>query len=42
MGKSCIRFKKVDDIPYALLEELMGKMSVDEWIGTYESLYKKK
>ena len=42
MGKSCIRFKKVDDIPYALLEELMGKMSVEVWISTYEKLYKKK
>jgi uncharacterized protein YdhG (YjbR/CyaY superfamily) len=41
MGKSCIRFKKMDDIPYKLIEELLGKMSVKEWIATYEKLYKK-
>ena len=41
MGKSCIRFKKMDDIPYALIEELLGKMSVEEWIEIYESSIKK-
>ena len=42
MGKSCIRFKKMDDIPYELVAELCTKMSVDEWISTYESAIKKK
>lgn len=37
MGKSCIRFKKVDQIPYELIGELMSKISVDEWIETYET-----
>jgi len=37
MGKSCIRFKKMNDIPYDLIEELLGKMSVKEWINIYES-----
>ena len=37
MGKSCIRFKKMEDIPYKLIEELLGKMSVKEWITIYES-----
>ena len=37
MGKSCIRFKKMDDIPYKLIGELAAKMSVEEWIGIYES-----
>lgn len=41
MGKSCIRFKKVDDIPYALLGELAGKMSPEEWMALYEKTYKK-
>ena len=41
MGKSCIRFKKMDDIPYALIEELLGKMSVEEWIEIYENSIKK-
>jgi len=36
MGKSCIRFKKLDDIPYKLIGELMKKMSVKEWIQLYE------
>jgi len=41
MGKSCIRFKKMDQIPFALLAELMKKISVQEWIATYERLYVK-
>ncbi|WP_179021252.1 DUF1801 domain-containing protein [Winogradskyella forsetii] len=41
MGKSCVRFKKMDDIPYDLIEELMGKMSVEEWIDIYENAIKK-
>ena len=41
MGKSCIRFKKMDDIPYNLIEQLMGKMSVEEWINIYENAIKK-
>jgi hypothetical protein len=41
MGKSCVRFKKLEDIPYALLEELMKKMTVQDWISCYEKNYKK-
>ncbi|WP_426279179.1 DUF1801 domain-containing protein [Chryseobacterium sp. S-02] len=41
MGKSCIRFKKIDDIPLELIAELSKKMTVDEWIETYEKNYKK-
>ena len=41
MGKSCIRFKKPENIPYKLIGELAGKISVADWITTYESLYKK-
>ncbi|MFV5695455.1 DUF1801 domain-containing protein [Flavobacterium sp. LB3P122] len=41
MGKSCIRFKKFDKIPFDLIAELMQKMSVDEWINCYESQIKK-
>lgn len=37
MGKSCIRFKKLDSIPYELIGELMSKMSVDQWIKIYEN-----
>lgn len=41
MGKSCIRFKKMDDIPYQLIGELVKKMSVNEWIEIYEETLKK-
>ena len=39
MGKSCIRFKKIEDIPYNLLEELFQKMTVDEWIKIYQEAF---
>jgi uncharacterized protein YdhG (YjbR/CyaY superfamily) len=41
MGKSCIRFKKIDDIPYDLIAELIRKISVQQWITMYESVLKK-
>ena len=41
MGKSCIRFKKIDEIPYDLIGELASKVTVDEWIKFYESAIKK-
>jgi hypothetical protein len=41
MGKGCIRFKKPDQIPYALIGELMRKVSVEEWIKQYEAAYRK-
>jgi Domain of unknown function (DU1801) len=37
MGKSCVRFKYMDDIPFALIGEVMKKMSVKEWITIYEN-----
>ena len=37
MGKSCIRFKKIDQIPFDLIATLVQKMSVQEWINCYES-----
>ncbi|MCF0056254.1 DUF1801 domain-containing protein [Dyadobacter sp. CY356] len=42
IGKSCLRFKKVDQIPFALIGELVSKITVEEWINLYESLYKRK
>ena len=41
MGKSCIRFKKMDDVPYQLIEELAKKMSVKQWINVYEKALKR-
>ncbi len=42
MGKSCIRFKKLDEIPFELIGELSTKLSVDEWISIYEKAVKNK
>ena len=36
MGKGCIRFKKMHDIPYNLLSELFTKLTPTEWIENYE------
>jgi uncharacterized protein YdhG (YjbR/CyaY superfamily) len=41
MGKSCVRFKKMDDIPYKLIGELVKKVKVKEWIDCYETNYKR-
>lgn len=41
MGKSCVRFKKINDIPYQLIGELMSKISVKKWIDVYEKNYKR-
>jgi len=41
MGKSCIRFKKAEQIPFDLVAELMQKMTVDDWVQTYETAIKR-
>lgn len=41
MGKSCIRFKKIETIPYDLIGELASKMTTDDWIKLYEKNIKK-
>jgi|SRR6187200_3035154 len=41
MGKSCIRFKKAEHIPYELIGDLVKKISVDEWIKIYEGVLKR-
>ena len=30
-------FKKIDDIPYDLIGQLVSKMTADEWIKIYEA-----
>ena len=42
MGKSCIRFKNMEDIPFELIAELSTKMTVDDWIVVYETNLNKK
>ena len=41
MGKSCIRFKKIDEIPYDIIGELMCRISVENWISLYEESVKR-
>ncbi|AXG74781.1 DUF1801 domain-containing protein [Flavobacterium arcticum] len=41
MGKSCIRFKKPDAIPFELIGELVAKITPEQWIATYESNLKR-
>jgi uncharacterized protein YdhG (YjbR/CyaY superfamily) len=41
MGKACIRFKKYEDIPYKLIEDLFGRMNANTWIQIYEQNLKK-
>jgi uncharacterized protein YdhG (YjbR/CyaY superfamily) len=41
MGKSCLRFKKTEHIPYDLLGQLMQKMTAEQWIALYERNLKK-
>ena len=40
MGKSCIRFKKMDQIPFKLIGELASKVTPQQWIEVYETNYK--
>lgn len=41
MGKSCIRFKKANDIPLELIGQLMQKITLETWVGVYETQYKR-
>ncbi len=42
MGKSCIRFKYLDDIPYDLIGELVSLMTPQQWIELYETAFRKR
>ena len=42
MGKGCVRFKKLDQIPYKLIGELASKITPQQWIDSYEKRFKKK
>jgi hypothetical protein len=41
MGKSCIRIKKPDQIPFELIGELCSKMTTKQWIEIYETNLKR-
>jgi len=42
MGKSCIRFKNPEQIPFSLIGELAGKITVNDWIEAYENSFVRK
>lgn len=42
MGKSCIRFKKIDKIPLSLISQLCSRMSVESYVNIYEANKPKK
>lgn len=37
MGKSCVRFKKLEDLPLELIGETIGRTPVSEYIACYET-----
>ena len=41
MGKSCIRFKKTDEIPFKLLASLVKKITPQDWVKYYEAALKR-
>lgn len=42
MGKSCVRFKKMEQIPFELIGELASKMTPEDWVKLYEKNVKRK
>lgn len=42
MGKSCVRFKKPENMPVELIGELAQKMSPQQWIALYENSFVRK
>jgi hypothetical protein len=38
MGKSCVRFARLEDLPLDLVGEVIGKVGVDEYIARYEAI----
>lgn len=41
MGKSCMRFKKAEDIPFEVIGKLVRKVSADQWVATYKASFTK-
>ena len=38
MGKSCVRFRKLDDLPLDVIAETIARTPVDKYIEGYESV----
>jgi len=41
MGKSCLRFKKMEQVPFELIGKLASKLTPQAWIDIYESQFKR-
>ncbi len=41
MGKSCVRFKKMDQIPFELIGQLAAKRTIDDWVSCYKNALKR-
>ena len=41
MGKCCIRFKRMDAVPYDLIGQLTARVSLDEWLDYYQRQVRK-
>jgi uncharacterized protein YdhG (YjbR/CyaY superfamily) len=37
MGKSCVRFRSLDDLPLDLIGKAIAAVSVDDYVATYEA-----
>lgn len=37
MGKSCVRFRRLDDVPLDVIGEAVARTSVDEYLRRYEA-----
>jgi hypothetical protein len=42
LGKSCVRFRKLDDLPLPLIGEAIAEFGVEAFVGVYEASRKKK
>ena len=41
MGKSCVHFKKLDDLPLDLIGEIISRVPMDEYVRRYQASRKK-
>ncbi len=41
IGKSCVRFRKLEDLPLDIIEEAIARTSVDDFMSLYEESQKK-
>ena len=42
MGKSCVRFKKLEQLPVELIGEVIGRTTLDEFLARYGESMKKR